>query len=355
MRSDPVFDAVIVGAGPSGLLAAMVVAAAGSRVAIVDPRLGSSAPQSDHVHRIDDASWDRLTRLAPALARSVVAAGAPVAPAGADSLDTALGERERVFPHRLQLDAALLRICERESGVTMRRAHVRGIRRIAGRWRLAGLQSRWLIDASGAARATLRCIAHLGRIDELHGKSGRTHVSQRFRGLPWPEPRLGHAARNCGIGLIARRVSDTDSLVTLQFAGNARLPAGRKFLDCVAVADASFCESFLGSPVPIGKPSRWTCRRASGLDADPDAAPRHWFAIGDALLTTPPHQGRGLAQVAEQVSALADALADSTGGWEVARRRVLMQARAKLIAASVADALDSMCSESAGVPFAGRA
>jgi 2-polyprenyl-6-methoxyphenol hydroxylase-like FAD-dependent oxidoreductase len=223
------------------------------------------------------------------------------------------------------------------------RDHVRGIDRTSGRWRFSGLEARWLIDASGPARATLRSIADLGRIDELHGASRHAYVSLRFGNLLWPARRLGHAARGAGVGLIARRVSDAESLVTLQLADVDRPPASADaFLDLAEVADFRFCSENLRPASVVGNPSRWTCRRASGLDACPDRAPSHWFAVGDALLTTPPHQGQGIAQLSRQIDVMADCLLDPVAGWEAARERLLGFARSKLIAATLADTLGTL-------------
>jgi 2-polyprenyl-6-methoxyphenol hydroxylase-like FAD-dependent oxidoreductase len=94
----------------------------------------------------------------------------------------------------------------------------------------------------------------------------------------------------------------------------------------------------------VGPTARWRCRRASGLDAEPDAAPECWFAIGDALLTTPPHQGQGLAQIAEQAAVLAGADLAS------ARARLLEFARGRLLAATLADRLGGLAETDGAVP-----
>lgn len=345
MRGEPVFDAAIVGAGPAGRIAAMVLARAGQRVAVVDAAPDRQAPQAAHVHRIDDATWDRLTALLPSLAHDATLAGAPTAPVGADTLHGPLGDRTRPFPHRHQLDAALRQACRRQGGVVVHAERVRRIERAAGQWRLAGVRARWLVDASGSARATLAAVSRFGRIDELRGCTHHAYVSQRFRHLAWPAGRIGHAARGPDVGLIARRVDDRESLVTLQLeAGTVAPGSTRAFLDRAALADAEFARRRLGAAAAVGPTARWRCRHASGLDAEPDAAPECWFALGDALLTTPPHQGQGLAQIAEQAAVLAGADLAS------ARARLLQFARARLLAATLADRLGGLAETGGPVP-----
>jgi 2-polyprenyl-6-methoxyphenol hydroxylase-like FAD-dependent oxidoreductase len=345
VRGEPVFDAAIVGAGPAGRIAAMVLAGAGQRVAVVDAAPDRQAPQAAHVHRIDDATWDRLTALLPSLAQDAAFAGAPTAALGADTLHGPLGDRMRPFPHRHQLDAALRQACRRHSGVTVVAERVRCIERAAGLWRLAGLRARWLVDASGSARATLAGVSRFGRIDELRGRTHHAYVSQRFCELKWPAGRIGHAARDAGVGLIARRVDVSESLVTLQLDAGAVAPGStHAFLDRAARADAEFARQRLGAAAAAGPTARWRCRRASGLDAEPDAAPECWFAIGDALLTTPPHQGQGLAQIAEQAAMLAGA------GLASARARLLEFARGRLLAATLADRLGVLAETDGAVP-----
>jgi hypothetical protein len=263
-----------------------------------------------------------------------------MAATGADSLHAPLGEQQRAFPDRHQLDAALREVCLRDARTRTIAERVRDFESRNGYWCVGSVRARWLIDASGGARATLRGAARYGEIAEVLSRSEHAYVSQRFDELEWPEARVGHAARAGGAGLVARRISADRSLVTLQLADPAACPTSAAgLLECAAAIDPVFWRQRLRRARPVGRPLRWVSRRASGLEADPDTAPPRWLAVGDALLTTPPHQGQGLAQIAEQMTILDDALKNGAEAIATARDRLFSHSQQRLLAAALADNL----------------
>jgi flavin-dependent dehydrogenase len=335
------YDIAIVGAGLSGHLIALLTSRAGLRTALLEADPNRSAPQGYHVHRIDDAAWRRLVSLMPDLPGLAAAAGAPTARIGADSLEAPLGRQTRLFPDRWQLDEVFREACVAEPHIDFMTQRVRDPTYGDGLWRLGPVTCRWLIDASGGARATLRSASRHGCVEEVFTRSTHAYLSQCFEGIAWPKDRIGHAARADGIAVIARRVSDDQSRVTLQVAAADRCPASVSgMLERVKRLDSRFSR-LLGEARSVGQLQRWASRRASGLGVDAERPPPHWLAVGDALLTTPPHQGQGIAQIADQATMLVDALASGRAGLASVRDRLFAHARSRLLAATLADSLGS--------------
>jgi 2-polyprenyl-6-methoxyphenol hydroxylase-like FAD-dependent oxidoreductase len=137
-------------------------------------------------------------------------------------------------------------------------------------------------------------------------------------------------------------VSDEQSLVTLQLARADDCPTSSSaLLAHVEQIDPRFGRLLVDARA-LGEPNRWASRRASGLEVESERAPPRWLAIGDALLTTPPHQGQGIAQIAEQATMLQEALGVGPSGLPEARDRLFAHARSRLLAATLADSLGAM-------------
>ena len=134
--------ALVLGAGPAGLLAARVLARHGVTVELADPEPGTgqrTRPQAAHVHRWPASAWRRLIREFP----------------GLESITGPCPERE-------VLDDALWALCQPQ----LANVHALRMTRFEfppGRvraWTSGGERAfDLLIDASGATRASLAGLA----------------------------------------------------------------------------------------------------------------------------------------------------------------------------------------------------
>lgn len=335
-------DAIIVGAGPAGLLVGSFLSRHGIAVAAFDPNAGAPSPQGAHVHLLPDETWAGMCRFLPDLERRVLKLGAPVAPIGAAMLDGELLEERRAWPDRNQLDRALFETVTQDERFPVLRQRAAPVLRRNGLWQLAEYRARWLIDASGGSRRTLRAAARLANVDWLEWGDRRGYASIVLNGMDWPEDRIGHGWRAAaGDGLVLRRIGGSRTLATLQLPCIEELPTTRdEFLARIAgiVPERYSCWISQGSPETSVR--TWKSRRSSSVIGDAGLREAGWMAVGDALLSTAPHQGQGLTQIVNQVELVRDAFL-SGQGLDAAAKSLSQWAEDRLIAATLSEQLGS--------------
>lgn len=315
-------DVVILGAGPAGTLSAITCARHGLRVLVIDSRLGrpSRRPQTDHAHVITTDTWDSLRGLASV-------------------------EPER---DRWRLDAALETLCQRHQNITLTpyasgpltHGPMQGPRQGQGGWSSA-LQARVVVDCSGTSRASLRSLPAQCEAGLLEAPGRSTHASLRLAGVTWPDGTDSHLAqrRHGAGGAIAHRVSTTETLMTLQGGPAEVLPhQADMFLAALEALDDVCLNRLCHGALPIGSVHRWTNRRMSRVQVSNPALAPGWLAIGDALLTTPPRLGLGLAQICSQVNILQRGLEQDDSPPEVLSE-LLIDSRERFYAAALAQEL----------------
>lgn len=342
---------LVVGGGPAGLLAGRVLADAGLEVAVIDPLLVPSVPQrpqSPHVHLLPAAAWHLLEDLVPGLGDGLAALGVPSSPPGATSLDGLEGGEAVPWPDRSALDSALLDRC-RDAVADLRPARVHSIDRDGGRWVVSlddGAQTTadLLVDSSGVARTTFGAIARsTGRpvpLDE--GPRGGGYATAGLTGVQLPDGRIGHRVhdRNSGVRAILLQARGDEWRLSLQMPSGTPTPRSHEaMLDVLAgFADRRLLES-MALAVPIAPVATWAAQRPSrAVVEELDGAPDHWLPLGDALLTTPPHLGRGIAQLVEQVVLLRDRLRSGVPP-PVIRRDLVRLTRRRWLDATVIEGL----------------
>jgi geranylgeranyl reductase family protein len=205
------FDAIVVGAGPAGSIAARDLARAGMRVALVDGSHPREKPCGGGV----TGRALQLARLAPDSGLDIAMAAAGRATervtfeAAGRSAEVPLpqGDYLRVFS-REAFDSALLRQAV-EAGATMVPARVTAVARSAGRWILtAGIDTAaapWLLGADGAGGIIRKrvfrpferrqlSIAAGSYVDDVETAEIVVAFVDRPRGYLWSFPRPGHLA-----------------------------------------------------------------------------------------------------------------------------------------------------------------
>jgi flavin-dependent dehydrogenase len=172
MRSETAVDAAIIGAGPSGCVAALRLLALGRRPALIEclsfprPQIGES---------ISPGVWDILEYLdaVPALDESAVVKGLParVAWEGREPrFFSALERGPGLMVDRGDFDARLAALAEARGALRFQPARVRRIEGDPGAWRLSvvgpegesALDARLIIDARGRSGRSMRSRFALG-------------------------------------------------------------------------------------------------------------------------------------------------------------------------------------------------
>lgn len=339
------FDAIIVGAGPAGLQVGSELARHGLQVVVFDPRAGTPVPQAAHVHVLPDETWGAMCRVLPQLDQVTRQHGAPVAPSGAAMLDSELSGHPHAWPDRHQLDRSMYECATRRAALRVERSRATSIVRRGGFWCVAGCRARWLIDASGSSRTTLRSASRLGSIEWLEWGDRRGYASLVLGGIEWPEDRVGHGWRATDGGLVVRNIGGQRMRATLQMKGVDDMPttpAG--FLEWIRHIVPASVSGWIARGSPESAVRTWKCRRSSSILGDAHLRAAGWMAVGDALLTTAPHQGQGLTQIAAQLALVLDVLGSGRGLGAVAER-LGEWAEQRVIAATLSEQLD--CSDPA--------
>jgi len=342
-------SALVLGGGPAGLLSALVLAGRGIRVSVCDPRLQrpTQRPQSHHVHLLEAATWQKLCALAPGLADEVARLNAPCGYGDGESLDTRRHRPRRRFPDRWMIDAGLEALCTRRAEIHLHPAAAGSLWRTPGGWQASALRSRhfdWLVDCSGTARESLRILDADQRPEILESGIGGSHASIRVTGVSWPTGIVGHATRDAdGLGgFLLRRCSRSETMITWQQPDSAAIPeSADAVMDALSRCPDQRVAALVRRGLPAGPVHRWRSRRMSVLDL-PHTVLDRWLALGDALLTTPPRLGRGLAQLAGQVETLAHGLAAGQSSRHILER-LADDARERFYGASMTQLLWEAC------------
>jgi len=316
----------IIGGGPAGLLAARTLANAGARIDLIDPTLAEphpSRPQSEHIHLLPTAIWPRLERLAPGLGDTLKNLGVPRACAGAATLDGEPGGEPVAWPDRACFDAALLTRC-RDAAAGIHAAHLVQSALRRGRWKLAladgtELAADAVVDASGVRRASFAAIAALmGKpVPVEHGPSGGGYASIALEAIALPEKCIGHRLKGGATDHRAILLRERGKMwrLTLQLRPGTPLPRSRKKVLAVlrAFADRRLFSAVIRARLS-GQFATWVAQRPSraALEAV-QGLPDGWLPLGDALLTTPPHFGRGIAQIVHQAEILDERIRAGAG------------------------------------------
>jgi hypothetical protein len=319
--------ALVLGAGPAGLLAARVLARHGMAVELADPEPGTgqrTRPQAGHVHRWPASAWQRLTREFP-------------------GLESITGPR----PEREALDDALWALCRPQLAAVhaARMTHFEfppdGVRA----WTSAGERAfDVLIDASGASRASLASLATAcGQPIPLHqGPPSGGYVTFRLSGVQAGDGSDGHASRDArsGAGAVLQRGRGLAWRLTLQLPPGVAAPADlQAALTMLAAFDDPVIHEACRAAHSEGTPQRFGGRPPARLGLEEMARlPERWLALGDCLLATPPYLGHGLDQLTEQVELLDEGLAAGCA-WPVLREQINARARERWWAATWIEAL----------------
>ena len=218
-----------------------------------------------------------------------------------------------VADDRASLDEALLARCRTAADGL----HSTSVQRCA--WRPDGCQVSLadgtalsveaVVDTSGLRRASFGSIAsHVGApvpVDE--GPAGGGYASVALRGMALPQGRVGHRLQDRATGhrAVLLRERGGAGRLTLQMHPTTPLPRSRDALLAVLRAFDDTRLHDIVSQADLDPVATWAGQRPSrvALEALPDLPPG-WLPLGDALLTTPPHFGQGLAQIVVQVEAL---------------------------------------------------
>ena len=336
-----VYEAVVLGAGPAGLLIAELIARTGTRVLCIDGASGRPPPQGAHVHQFPCSTWTRLSAVWPELHESLAEQGSlfrdqenrncPAHRVGAIP-----------SPDRSIIDTAVSRLLHRR--VEQRPGRARFAVWRDGAWSIdvlgeTSIRTRWLVDATGRARKSLGWVAeHRGcpvAVDE--GPATGIYWSAEFetRGLAPGMATLRQRAGK-GAGLLALRLGPGHWRLTLAEQGSGHPPNGDDLL-------ASLTGSLQARIANARRLTPWIrsgAQPASLVALDEVDDVPGWLLVGDGLLTTAPYQGNGFSQLLDQADAL-------THGLEVGedapalRRRVFRAARPAWFRATFKDLLAS--------------
>jgi len=283
------YDVVIVGAGPSGTVAARELARAGARVALIDASHPREKPCGGGV-------TGRALELSGCVARQLGRAIRTVRfESGGKSASVALPDDTylQVYP-RAAFDAALLREAQ-EAGAELIAARVTRVVRTARGWSVAtsarSIDAAWLLGADGAGgivrkqvfRAFTRSqisIAAGSYVDDVESSEIVIAFVDEPRGYLWSFPRPGHLA----VGTCAQG-DETSSAemrrVTDRWLGGYP-PAASRLRRAYAWPIPSLSAADLAAERPSG--DRWMLLGdAAGL-VDPITREGIFFAIRSGLL-----------------------------------------------------------------------
>ena len=198
------FEVIVIGAGPSGAIAARALAASGARVAIVD---GSHPREKACGGGVTARALGLVPDVDPPPPRRAIRSVRFEADTSAASVDLPEGYLD-VFA-RAPFDAALLRSAV-AAGAVLVRARATAIARDTGGWlvathRQASLRARWLLGADGAAGLVRKRVARPFSRAQLSIAAGSyvdgsdiSEIVIRFVADPpgylWSFPRPGHLA-----------------------------------------------------------------------------------------------------------------------------------------------------------------
>ncbi|WP_101069178.1 lycopene cyclase family protein [Roseovarius salinarum] len=314
--------AVVIGAGPAGLLAALVLARHGLAVTCLDARdLAAGAPvaQAEHAHVLPADLPDTLADAVPALGpvlRGAVEEGWTLSVDGAAPRPWSFLSREAVEQH---LDTAA-----RAASVVMRaRARVTGIEPTARGLRVItpadAIAADLVVDASGAARVTAARAAALGLALTLDEIGHPMHYASYAGPLPGGAPRRRALVWNASDSLRAVVLARGDGRFHLTFQADIPLSlpevaALPRWLAARGAPEVLVATLEAGPARTGATPRRYTAPPVRRLACTDGGGALPWLALGDALLQTPPRFANGLNALARQGGVLARALPEALAG-----------------------------------------
>ena len=332
---------VVIGSGPTGLLAGAALARRGHDVVSVDRDPGPSGPSEDsawrrrgvmqfeHAHgfrsqvgRVLHAEW-------PAAYDAWLARGATpidVDASPGDPADRVVLSRRSTFERALRASAV------RRPGLALRAGHVDGLVLEHGRGvgvSVDGAEVRadLVVDASGRA-SRIRPVGESGRSARpdarLEGDCGLAYLDRTYRLRPHAEP----GATNTPIGYMGE-FDGYQCLLFVHERGHFSVVLARPTADA-ALADLRHTPAFEVACAAIPALGEWTdpSRSAPTSEVMVGGALRNVYrsqrrlhglvAVGDAVATTTPTRGRGIAMAYLQVEALLRLLDDGADAATVA-------------------------------------
>lgn len=319
-------DTAVVGAGPTGLVAAVALARRGHRVALVDDDPGPvtderwarrGVMQFHHPHAFRAQALDVVRAEVPEVIGALLARGAEpmtVDPTAAPPDDGELAPGTGLRCRRMVVERELRRVADREPGVTRVPARVRGL--LAERGRATGVR---IGDGRLDADLVLVAAGRSGRVGEglrapeESSACASAYVSRQYRLRPGAEPGpqnsvLGAVALHDGYTvvvfrhdagvfstLIARSVADR-RLVGLRH--EAAFDAAARVIPLLAAWTDPARAHPITPVLPGGR--LHNTYRGQLDDAGRVPLPGTVF-LGDAVCTTNPIAGRGVATSLMQV------------------------------------------------------
>ena len=321
---------LVLGSGPTGMLTGAALAERGYEVTLVDRDPGPAADgtwqrrgvmQFEHAHGFRPQVSDVLQRRWPAAYDGWMAAGGePMLAEIPGAGRVVIGNRSR----RSVLERGLRRVASETPGLSLQVGHVDGLlleeRRVTGAVvEKAPVTADLVVDASGRS----------SRIDrstdpELEGLCGLAYVDRTYQLLPGAEPGpmdnlLGSFSKYDGyqVLLFRHEAGHFSVLFVCPTADDALKPLRHDVVfdaACRAVpALAVWTDPDRArptSPVMVGGALRNVYRSQRGLLG--------LISVGDAVATTTPTRGRGIAMGFTQVDALLDLLDDGADPGSVA-------------------------------------
>ena len=324
---------VVVGAGPVGVVTAIGLARRGHAVTVVDrdpgpPRQGtwtrSGVGQFRHPHGFRPTVHAVLSELMPDVWATLVDVGCvPGTPPGAPPGTVTLRARRSTF------ERGMRRALSEQPGVQLVVGQAEEI--VIERSRLAGVRvSGRVVEADLVVVATGRA-GRLGdpfRAEADGGPCGLSYTSRMYRGRPgttWAFPAVPMAAAGDGyLSIVFPQDDNTLSALVVRPTTDVALAQLRHndVFDAVAAAIpnlAPWVDPARSVPITDAMAGGGLANSfRSGLDVTGRCAVPGLFFVGDAVLTTNPQAGRGIATGLQQVRALLRLLAEHPDPADVA-------------------------------------
>jgi 2-polyprenyl-6-methoxyphenol hydroxylase-like FAD-dependent oxidoreductase len=334
---------VVIGSGPTGLLAGAALARRGHDVVSVDRDPGPAGPsgpsgtewrrrgvmQFEHAHgfrsqvgRVLHAEW-------PAAYDAWLARGAT--PIDMDASPSDPADRV-VLSRRSTFERALRSAAARHPGLALRAGHVDGL--VLERGRVLGVsvdgtevRADLVVDASGRASriGPVGASGRSARPDaQVEGDCGLAYIDRTYRLLPSAEP----GPTNTPIGYMGE-FDGYQCLLFVHERGHFSVVLARPTADA-ALADLRHRQAFEVACAAIPALGEWTdpSRSVPSSEVMVGGALRNVYrsqgrlaglvAVGDAVATTTPTRGRGVAMAYVQVEELLRLLDDGAEAATVA-------------------------------------
>lgn len=306
-------SALVVGDGIAGQGAALVLARAGWQVCLALPRPGKPAAHRRHAHLTSAAVIAQFER---AIGTSLSGGWAM----GATAVWDENGRRDESPRPIIGAEALRLSLAAQAAAAgaqSLRDCTITPLANGAGwRWRARGTSGHAdvVVDATGGGHWLSRVVGTAVTIEEIAGTDRAWSWTGINDGppLPWLL-----AARGCTQAAVLLREPDGQVRLTLR-AAQAAAPDPLAALDRLLIGAGAAWAARIGSLALDPRPLRHEAPLARRTLVGPDPALPALLRLGDGLIQTAPRLGQGIAQIAEQLEALAGALAAALppGQWQ---------------------------------------